>query len=95
MRDIACRFEEAISIGRRLGDERPAIMIRASAPAALRDASGIGDSVIGFEDNGELMADLDQALADYAPRLSKNPSATDPLVFPGESRGPLFRRTGA
>jgi hypothetical protein len=74
-------------------------MIRASAPAALRGASGIGDSVIrwsiGFEGAGELIADLDQALADYAPRLSKNPSAADPLVFPGESRGPSFRRTSA
>jgi hypothetical protein len=35
----------------------------ASVPAALRDASGIGDSVIGFEDAGELIADLDQTLA--------------------------------
>jgi cystathionine beta-lyase/cystathionine gamma-synthase len=44
-----------------------AILMCASAPAALRDANGIGNSVIrwsiGLEDAGELIADLDQALA--------------------------------
>jgi cystathionine beta-lyase/cystathionine gamma-synthase len=38
----------------------------ASVPAALRDASGIDDVIrwsIGFEEAGELIADLGQALA--------------------------------
>ena len=64
---IACRFKEAGSICRRLGDDQSAILTYASAPAALRDASGIGDSVIrwsiGVEDAGELIADVNQALA--------------------------------
>jgi cystathionine gamma-lyase len=47
--------------------EHPAIMTHASVPAEQRLASGIGDSLIrlsiGIEDVGDLIADLDQALA--------------------------------
>jgi cystathionine gamma-lyase len=47
--------------------EHPAIMTHASLPAAQREALGIGDSLIrlsvGIEDIGDLVADLDQALA--------------------------------
>jgi cystathionine beta-lyase/cystathionine gamma-synthase len=64
---IACRFKEAGSIGGRFGDDQPAILAYASAPAALGDPNGIGDSVIrwsiGFEDAGETIADVNQPLA--------------------------------
>jgi len=64
---IARRFKEAGSIGRRLGDDQPAIMTRTSMPAEQGCASGIGDSVIswsiGFEEAGDLIAAVDQALA--------------------------------
>jgi cystathionine gamma-lyase len=47
--------------------EHPAIMTHASVPAEQRRAIGIGDSLIrlsiGIEDSGDLIADLDQALA--------------------------------
>ncbi len=47
--------------------EHPAIMTHASVPAEQRRAIGIGDSLIrlsiGIEDPGDLIADLDQALA--------------------------------
>ena len=47
--------------------EHPAIMTHASVPAEQRRAIGIGDSLvrlsIGIEDVGDLIADLDQALA--------------------------------
>jgi cystathionine gamma-lyase len=47
--------------------EHPAIMTHASVPAEQRRSLGIGDSLvrlsIGIEDAGDLIADLDQALA--------------------------------
>jgi cystathionine gamma-lyase len=47
--------------------EHPAIMTHASVPAEQRRAIGIGDSLvrlsIGIEDAGDLIADLEQALA--------------------------------
>jgi cystathionine gamma-lyase len=50
--------------------EHPAIMTHASVPAEQRRAVGIGDSLvrlsIGIEDVGDLIADLDQALAGVA-----------------------------
>ncbi len=50
--------------------EHPAIMTHASVPPEQRRAIGIGDSLVrlsvGIEDVGDLIADLDQALADIA-----------------------------
>jgi cystathionine gamma-lyase len=47
--------------------EHPAMMTHASVPAEQRRAMSIGDSLIrlsiGIEDVGDLIADLDQALA--------------------------------
>jgi cystathionine gamma-lyase len=47
--------------------EHPAIMTHASVPAEQRRALGIGDGLVrlsvGIEDIGDLIADLDQALA--------------------------------
>ncbi|HEX4077888.1 MAG TPA: PLP-dependent aspartate aminotransferase family protein [Rhizomicrobium sp.] len=48
--------------------EHPGIMTHASLPAELRTKSGISDSLVrlscGIEDAGDLIADLEQALAD-------------------------------
>jgi len=48
----------------------PAIMTHASVPPGQRRAIGIGDSLVrlsvGIEDVGDLIADLDQALAGLA-----------------------------
>jgi hypothetical protein len=63
---IARRFEEAGLIGCRLGGERPTSTIHALVPAEQGRASSIGDSLsrsIGFEEAGELIAELAQALA--------------------------------
>ena len=50
--------------------EHPAIMTHASVPAEQRRALGIGDNLvrlsIGIEDVGDLIADLDQAMAGVA-----------------------------
>jgi cystathionine gamma-lyase len=50
--------------------EHPAIMTHASVPPEQRRAIGIGDSLVrlsvGIEDVGDLIADLDQALAGFA-----------------------------
>ncbi|MDQ2954237.1 MAG: PLP-dependent transferase, partial [Pseudomonadota bacterium] len=47
--------------------EHPALMTHGSVPEEVRDGLGIGDSLVrlsvGIEDAGDLMADLDQALA--------------------------------
>jgi cystathionine gamma-lyase len=47
--------------------EHPALMTHGSVPEEVRDELGIGDSLVrlsvGIEDAGDLMADLDQALA--------------------------------
>ncbi len=50
--------------------EHPAIMTHASVPPEQRRAIGIGDGLVrlsvGIEDKGDLIADLDQALASIA-----------------------------
>jgi cystathionine gamma-lyase len=47
--------------------EHPALMTHGSVPEEVRDELGIGDSLVrlsvGIEDSGDLIADLDQALA--------------------------------